>query len=170
MKRCTVCKKVLKLSCFHKKRSSRDGYRSSCKTCNRKTAVLYFNTERGYLTNIYNSIKQKVNKARYNNFSEEQKDKYRCHMTKEEFFKLFEEHKKIYGYTCALTGEPIFHKTTDHKNSTKSNSISVDRLDPKIGYTKENIIFVSTKANNLKNAVTKELCIAILKEYEKRGW
>ena len=91
-------------------------------------------------------------------------------MTKEEFFQLFEEHKKIYGYTCALTGEPIFHKTNSHKDSTKSNSISVDRLNPKIGYTKENIIFVSTKANNLKNAVTKELCIAILKEYEKRGW
>jgi len=170
MKKCTMCKKILKLNWFNKKRASRDGYRSSCKTCNKKTSVLYFNTERGYLTNIYNSIKQKVYKVRYNNFSEKEKDKYRCHMTKEQFFQLFEDHKKIFGYTCALSGEPIVHKTTSHKDSNKSNSVSVDRLDPRLGYTAENIIFVSSKVNNNKNAVTKELCIAILKEYEKRGW
>jgi hypothetical protein len=40
-----MCKKILKLNWFNKKRASRDGYRSSCKTCNKKTSVLYFNTD-----------------------------------------------------------------------------------------------------------------------------
>ena len=45
----------------------------------------------------------------------------------------------------------------------------MDRLNPEIGYTKENIIFVSNKVNNMKNAVTKELCVAIVKAHEERG-
>jgi methionine salvage enolase-phosphatase E1 len=55
------------------------------------------------------------------------------------------------------------------KETNKSNTVSVDRLDPNIGYTEENIIFVSNKVNQMKNAVTKELCIAIIKAYKERG-
>ena len=60
-------------------------------------------------------------------------------------------------------------KVTNHSESNKSNTLSVDRLNPEVGYTEENIIFVSSKANQMKNAVTKDLCIAILKAYEERG-
>ena len=56
------------------------------------------------------------------------------------------------------------------ENMSTSNNISVDRLNPNIGYTKENIIFVSANINTKKGAVTKELCQAILKQYKKRGW
>jgi methionine salvage enolase-phosphatase E1 len=55
------------------------------------------------------------------------------------------------------------------KETNKSNTVSVDRLDPNIGYTEENIIFVSNKVNQMKSAVTKELCIAIIKAYKERG-
>jgi methionine salvage enolase-phosphatase E1 len=50
-----------------------------------------------------------------------------------------------------------------------SNAVSVDRLDPNIGYTEENIIFISNEANKLKNAVTKDLCIKILELYKEKG-
>jgi hypothetical protein len=50
------------------------------------------------------------------------------------------------------------------------NGFSVDRLNPNIGYTKENTIFITNAANKSKNAVTKELCISILKVYEEKGW
>ena len=69
-----------------------------------------------------------------------------------------------------MTEEIIVHKTTTKELTNKSNSISVDRLNPEIGYTKENIIFVSNKVNNMKNAVTKELCIAIVRAHEERNW
>jgi hypothetical protein len=50
-----------------------------------------------------------------------------------------------------------------------SNAVSVDRLDPNVGYTKENIIFISNEANKNKNAVTKELCEAILRVFKERN-
>ena len=64
----------------------------------------------------------------------------------------------------------IFYKTSSNSDSKTNNGISVDRLDPSIGYTLENIIFVANRTNQMKCNVTKDLCIAILKEYEKRNW
>jgi hypothetical protein len=77
--------------------------------------------------------------------------------TKEEFIELWEQHKKDRGYTCHLTGIDIFCKvkrTTDDKDFINmtgfSNAVSVDRLDPNVGYTKENIIFIGNEANKNK--------------------
>jgi len=169
VKTCTDCKEYLPLTSFNKKLKNKNVLRAICKKCSRKHQVTYSNTEKGFITNLFNGIKSKVNKTRYKKFSEEEKNKHRCHVTKEKFIELFEKHKKIFGYTCALTGVPVVLKVTNHSESNKSNTLSVDRLNPEIGYTEKNIIFVSSKANQMKNAVTKDLCIAILKAYEERG-
>jgi len=170
MKTCCMCKQSLPLNCFAPRKESKDGFRGNCKNCHKKLFKKYATTEKGSLNILYNTMTKKIRSKRYINFSEAEKDKYRCHVTKKEFIELFEKHKKIFGYTCALTGVKITFEKKNHSESNKSNSLSVDRLDPNIGYTKENIIFVSSKANNNKNAVTKNLCIAILKAYEERGW
>lgn len=54
--------------------------------------------------------------------------------------------------TCPVLGIPI------HFNRGKAcdNSISVDRIDSTKGYTKDNIIIVSQRANSLKSNATLE--------------
>jgi hypothetical protein len=157
------------LNLFYKRKDRIGGLSVQCKKCEAVATSKYSNTERGFLIRIYLRINSRTKHKRFINLSEKEKDKHRCYMTKEEFFMLWEEHKLKYGYNCALSGKKIVHKTTNRKETNKSNSISVDRLNPKIGYTKENTIFVSNKVNNMKNAVTKELCIAIVKAYEEKG-
>jgi hypothetical protein len=166
---CTFCKISLPFSFFTKDKKTKNGLRRWCKNCKRIDANNYNNTEKGCLTNLYGNMKKKFKSKRFINFPEEEKNKYICHVSKKEFFELFENHKKIFGYNCMLTGNPIFLKRTSNHKKTKSNNLSVDRLDPEMGYTKKNIIFVSSLINNKKGAVTKELCIAILKAYEERG-
>ena len=170
MKQCTTCKKILATNDFYKDFKKKDNLRSNCKSCSRAVVFKYNNTEKGYITNIYRYLKKREFDRRFKYSSEEEKEKRRCYVTKEQFFALWEDHKKLYGYTCALTRQTIFYKTSSNSDSKTNNGISVDRLDPSIGYTLENIIFVANRTNQMKCNVTKDLCIAILKEYEKRNW
>ena len=170
MKKCSICKELLSFNDFNKNKwYKKDGLSTHCKECRKKADFKYGNTEKGSLSIIYLSIVRKIKNPRYINFSEEEKDKHRCYMTKEQFLKKWEQHVLKHGYKCALSGEEIVFKRTSHKDSVKSNAVSVDRLNPKIGYTEDNIIFVSSKINNMKGAVTKELCLAILKAHEEKG-
>ena len=169
-KTCTYCKKYLPLNYFHKDNNIKLGFRAWCKKCKKIHSDIYNNTENGFLTNLYGNMQKKIKSKRVIEYPKEKREKYRCYITKKEFFELFEEHKKIFGYTCILTRRPITLKRTSHQENVGGDILSVDRLNPEIVYNKENIIFVSSSVNNKKNAVTKELCIAILKEYEKRGW
>jgi len=53
---------------------------------------------------------------------------------------------------CPILGIPLFFK----KQKKCDNTPSVDRIDPKKGYTKDNVIIISFKANRIKNNATKE--------------
>lgn len=168
-KQCNSCKKILIISNFSKDSTKKDTFRTQCKDCTKITCFKYSNTEYGYLSNLFRYLKQREFHKRYKYSSDEEKSKRRCYVTKEQFFTLWEEHKKRYGYTCSLTRQTIFHKTSNNSDSKTNNGISVDRLDPSIGYKLENIIFVSNRTNQMKCNVTKELCVAILKAYEEKG-
>jgi hypothetical protein len=164
---CSTCKKEFPIECFYKVKRKYPRYQ--CKKCEKISQQEYSNTEKGFMSRLYIRMRGRLNQKRFKDCSEKQKNAHICNLTKEQFLKKWEEHKLKYGYRCALSGEEIVHKTTDRERTNKSNSISVDRLNPAIGYTEENIIFVSNKVNNMKNAVTKELCIAIVKAHEERG-
>ncbi len=51
---------------------------------------------------------------------------------------------------CPILGIPLFYT----KGKRTDNTPSVDRIDPSKGYTKDNIVVVSWKANNLKGNMT----------------
>jgi hypothetical protein len=56
--------------------------------------------------------------------------------------------------TCPVLNIPLFHNT----GSSKDNSVSFDRIDSTQGYTIDNIIVISNRANKLKSdATVKEL-------------
>jgi len=169
-KQCTSCKKILTIDNFTKNLKEKDKLRTNCKLCSKLRNFKYSNTEHGYMTNLFRYLRLRELQKRFKHSSEEERAKRRCYVTKEQFFTLWEEHKKRYGYTCALTRQTIFFKTSTNSDSKVNNGISVDRLNPNIGYTLENIIFVANRTNQMKCNVTKELCIGILKAYEERNW
>lgn len=169
MKTCSRCKLSLELKNFSKNKSTKSGIHSWCKKCVIEYSDIYSNTEHGYLNNLYGYLRRREFQKRYINYPEYEKARRRCYITKEEFFNLWNEHKKKHGYTCALTGESIVFKTSSPTESKTNNGVSVDRLNPKIGYTLENTIFVSNRTNQMKCNVTKELCAAIIRAHEERG-
>ena len=169
MKICTTCNQKKELKHFYKKNSSSDGYDSGCKICRQVKVDNWRSAEKGFIRNLYSSMKKRINSGRYKDSSEEIKKKHTVYLTIEEFEDLWKQHKEKYGYKCLLTGVKMTHLPSK-ENMSISNNVSVDRLNPNIGYTKENIIFVSANVNHKKNAITKELCHAIVKQYEERGW
>ena len=169
MKTCTKCKKQKQLKQFNKLKTSFDGYEYACKSCRNIQVKNWHSTEKGYIRTLYSTMKKRINSERFINSSEEIKKKHTLYLTMEEFEDLWKQHKEKYGLRCSLTKVKMTHSPSKENMST-SNNISVDRLNPNIGYTKENIIFVSANVNHKKNAVTKKICEAILKQYEERGW
>ena len=173
-KQCTFCKTIYNdiENNFYKRKASKNGYSYHCKECKKKSDIKYANTEHGYLTNTYISINKRHTDRRYKGLSDKEKEPHKCYMTKKEFFELWEEHKKKFGYNCRLTGvKMVLQRAQDAKKRRfmgYSNAMSVDRLDPTKSYTKDNIIFVTNEANKMKGAVTKDLCIKILELYKEK--
>ena len=175
MKKCTRCgfeteehKKY-----FTKQKRTKDGLKTQCKKCALELHDIYTDTERGFMITLCCSIFARSKNERYKYLTEEQKDRHRCYITKEKFFELWENHKKNFGYCCRLTGVKMVCKKSKGKKGAGflgySNGVSVDRLDPNIGYTENNIIFISNEANKNKGAVSKEICIKILEIYKERN-
>lgn len=54
--------------------------------------------------------------------------------------------------SCPITGLPL----VSNKGKPQDNSFSIDRVDSSKGYTIDNIIVISYKANRLKSNATKE--------------
>lgn len=59
---------------------------------------------------------------------------------------------------CSILGLELNY----YNNSQKDDSPSIDRIDPRRGYSKDNIIVVSWRANNLKGNATIEELIRVV--------
>ena len=169
MKICTTCNQQKEFKEFNRSKTSFDGYEYACKSCRNIQVNIWRKKEEKFIRNLYSNMKKKTVSGVHKNASEEKKKKHTLYLTMKEFEDLWKQHKEKYGLRCSLTKVKMTHSPSKENMST-SNNISVDRLNPNIGYTKENIIFVSANVNNKKGAVTKELCQAILKQYEERSW
>ena len=65
--------------------------------------------------------------------------------------------------TCPVLGIPL----RKERGQPTDNSISVDRIDSSKGYTKDNIIVVSMKANRLKSNATLSEMKKLVEFYEQ---
>ena len=84
---------------------------------------------------------------------------------------VWEKQKRLLGGPyCAYTGVKL---TTERNNgkgyigSTNTN-ISIDRIDPRLPYQEDNIVFCSWEFNDRKSGVTPEDCKKILKVHKER--
>jgi hypothetical protein len=159
---------------FTVNRATSDGLKIWCKSCVKKYKKDYGNTENGYLKNLYQHMIHRFKKPEIKKLNEIEKQRYMCHITEKEFRELWEEHKKQFGLRCKLTGVKMVLEQSKKKECGThtrgySNGMSVDRLDPNRGYTKDNIVFICNEINRIKNGVTKELCIKILEVMKERN-
>ena len=52
--------------------------------------------------------------------------------------------------TCPILGFPIYF----HRDQAQDDSISFDRIDSSLGYTRDNVVIISLRANKLKSDAT----------------
>ena len=122
---------------------------------------IYYNTERGFMVKLWNSIKRTSKKhERINKFKDF-----------DEFHNHWLEQKARYGMKCPATGVEMtttvgVNKPGEHKRIM--TNISTDRILSTEGYSPENLIFTTWKYNNAKNNITPNMAKAFLRIVEER--
>ena len=179
-KKCTKCGEVKPLTLFPKDKNKKDGHHPWCRKCNNDLTTKRRNTERGYLKMRYDSMRgREFKKDRWGR-------KSKCFFTFDEFLAAFEKHKSIYGMRSAWGPGP--DRLEEHLPITmiqegkgqvgkrggikglkvKSSNLSVDRLDPNLDYTLQNLIFIRGDENSRKKDSTYEDCKIQIRLHEER--
>jgi len=168
---CTNCKIKQSLNNFYYN-YKHSIYEKKCKKCStnyvkkwrkdnpkryNESVDKYNNSERGFLVNLYNSVKKRSKKRDNRKIIE-------VNLTMKEFFEEWLFHKQRYGITCRYTGLALTHS----RKGKHPTNISVDRIDNRLPYQVNNIAFCSIEFNDRKKAVEIEDCKSILKVYEER--
>jgi len=179
-KKCTKCGEVKPSTLFSKDKSNKDNLTDWCKKCTKNRQHEYRNTEKGYLRERYYSMSTKeLSKNKWSR-------KSKCLFTFDEFLTAFEKHKSIYGMrsawgpgpdrleehlpiTMIREGKGQLGKTGAIKGSKRiPSNLSVDRLDPNLDYTLQNIIFIRYDENRRKSDSSYSDCKIQIRLYEER--
>ena len=122
---------------------------------------IYYNTERGFMTALWNSINRSSRKhKRINKFKDF-----------DEFHNHWLEQKSRYGMKCPATGVEMttikgVNKPGEYKRIM--TNISTDRILSTGDYSPENLIFTTWKYNNAKNNITPNMAKAFLTIVKER--
>ena len=137
------------------------GYRKDNKESILIKLNIYYNTERGFMVKLWNSIKTSSrNHNRINEFK-----------NFDEFHNHWLEQKARYGMKCPATGVEM--TTTMGINKPGENkkiitNISTDRILSTEGYSPQNLIFTTWAYNRAKCSITPEMAKAFLKIVKER--
>ena len=134
MKVCFKCKESKDLSLFFKHRQTSDGHHSWCKSCctdgNKKSRNKLNSTIQGRAS-VFLKNAQRSAKSRKQEFN----------LTIENIVDCWEKQQHV----CAYSGR------TMTLEAAKLNTVSIERIDSKIGYTPENTILVCQAINRMKS-------------------
>jgi|688.fasta_scaffold1117476_1 hypothetical protein len=138
-KSCAKCGEIKDLLLFFKHNQTSDGYHSWCKPCckegNDRSREKKYATFEGRISTFLTSCKKNAEK-RKNEFS----------LTREDLMEMWEQQ----GGLCCYTG---IQMTTQ---AAMPNSVSVERVDNSIGYTRDNTVLVCNGVNSMKSAMNGE--------------
>ena len=122
-----------------------------------ESAKKRLNTERGYMTILWQSVKYS---GKHNSFKDF-----------DDFYNHWLEQKKIHGMKCPATGVEMTTKALfNEKGKFKryGTNISRDRILNSMGYSHQNLIFTSWNYNRAKSNFTPEMAKAFLKIVKER--
>jgi hypothetical protein len=178
--KCVKCGEVKPSTLFSKNKNKKNGHQSWCKKCSNNGKHKYRNTKNGYLREIYGSMSGKeLSKNRWGR-------KSKCLFTFDEFLAAFDKHKSIYGMrsawgpgpdrleehlpiTMIREGKGQLGKKGALKGSKRiASNLSIDRLDPNLDYTLQNIIFIRYDENRRKSDSSYSDCKIQIKLHEER--
>ena len=181
-KKCFKCGEVKPLTVFHKDKRNKDGHNYSCKKCVNARITMYKKTEKGYLKMRYDAMFAKERVRTWSRWGRPSK----CYINFKELWAAWEKHKSIYGMksawgpgvnnleqhlpmTMIFIGKGQEGKKGAAKGTKRTASnLSVDRLDPNLDYTLQNIIFIRGDENVRKKDTTYEDCKIQIRLYEER--
>jgi hypothetical protein len=142
------------------------GYREDNKEILLIRQNIYYNTERGFMMKLWNSIKKSSKKHnRINEFKDF-----------DEFYNHWLKQKARYGMKCPATGVEMTHTIGTNKSSVGNKrimtNISTDRILSTKGYSPQNLIFTTWAYNCAKCNITPEMARAFLRivgeRYERK--
>ena len=133
------------------------GYREDNKEILLIRQNIYYNTERGFMMKLWNSIKKSSKKHnRINEFKDF-----------DEFYNHWLKQKATYGMRCPATGVEMTHTIGTNKSSVGNKrimtNISTDRILSTKGYSPQNLIFTTWAYNCAKCNITPEMAKAFLR-------
>lgn len=151
--KCSKCQvELTKNNCYiskDKKYANRNGFLHTCKKCRKAQADSWRQTDKGREMHRLSEAKRRAkNKEKYL----WQTAKYRAENKGLEF--AIEVSDIVIPEFCPVLGIKL--KGSDGIDLDISASPSIDRIDSSKGYTKENIVVMSRRANCLKNDATRE--------------
>jgi hypothetical protein len=118
----------------------------------------YLSTENGYFRELWQGVKKSTHGCLFRNF--------------EEFFQCWIEQQKIYGTKCPYLGMEMTRIKCVNINGKRATAtdtnISKDRILSNLPYGKDNLMFVSWKANNEKGNITPFIARKYLELIESR--
>jgi len=166
-KTCKACKKTYPRDEEHFYRSKHPSIKDSWKYCpycipceNERSRVYklkdsasgrrrerhseYLATDNGYFRELWQSVKKSKHGCLFKSF--------------EEFFKCWTDQKKLYGIRCPYLGIEMTKikglNTGGKRRIATDTNISKDRILSNLPYGKDNLMFISWKANNEKGNIT----------------
>ena len=129
---------LLKPKDQYNKNGKRNGvvrYKGHCKQC-----------EADYKSLLPVFISGKYHKI-LDRYKRNKRPELQIHMTKEEFIIEINEQLQWSAFRCPITDLPLTHKQDKYTDT----NFSIDRIDPKKGYTKDNIMVTSLLWNQMKS-------------------
>ena len=166
-KTCKICKKTYPRNEEHFYRSDhrtiKDSYKycPNCISCEnersriyklkdaasgarKKRHAAYLATDNGYFRELWGSTKKSKHGCLFKNF--------------EEFFKCWTDQQKLYGIRCPYLGIEMTKikgvNVEGKRRVATDTNISKDRILSNLPYGKDNLMFISWKANNEKGSIT----------------
>jgi len=125
MKQCNTCKEQKQLNAFHKCTSSPDGYAYTCKQCSAEFSKKYTTeTTRGRISSLVRVAKQRSKKLQQP-----------CDISIDYIEGLW----KLQDGRCAYTGLKM--------NIRGDWQVSIERIDPSRGYTRDNTCLICLELN-----------------------
>jgi hypothetical protein len=139
------------------------GYREDNKEILLIRQNIYYNTERGFMMKLWNSIKKSSKKHnRINEFKDFN-----------EFYNHWLEQKSKYGMKCPATGVEMTNTIGKNKPGEGEfkrimTNISTDRILSTEGYSPQNLIFTTWAYNSAKCNITPKMARAFLNIVKER--
>lgn len=142
-KDCNNCGNTKNVSEFGTDKQNSDGLQTYCKTCRIYLTNISTSKFPGFISYVYNNLKKNAKKR-----------KIRVDISEKDIINKYEEQKGLCAYTKIVMTHDRIPKPGQRLCDPKN--ISVDRIDSKKSYTKDNIQLVCSAINTIKYDSTEE--------------